>query len=96
MVWVGLLNSEIQRGVNMTIQLAKIKKFAGVAVTATAVGAAGLGLGAGTAQAMPKPPTPPRPPIHQVLQHTDNFFDRFVTGEGTPIDRFFDGLNGVK
>ena len=80
----------------MTIQLAKIKKFAGLAVTAAAVGTGGLGLGAGTAQAMPTHPTPPRPPVHQVFQHIDNFFDRSVTGEGTPIDRFFDTFNGVK
>ena len=80
----------------MTIQLAKVKKFAGLAVMATAVAAAGLGLGAGTAQATPKHPDPiPHITVNQTPQRIDNFFDRF-TPEGTPADKFFDRFTGVK
>jgi hypothetical protein len=76
----------------MTIHLAKVKKFARLAVMATAVAAAGLGLGAGTAQATPKHPDPIP---HTTPQQIDNFFDRF-TPEGTPADKFFDRFTGVK
>jgi hypothetical protein len=94
----------------MNTVVAKVKKFAGMAVMAAAVIAVGLGLGSGTAQASPK--HHPHPNItntersftsaqQNFIQFTDTFIadpfqSLFGVGEGTPFDNSTDSFHHLR
>jgi hypothetical protein len=90
----------------MSTRIAKIRKFAGVALMTTAMATVGVGLGAGTAQAN----TPQHFCLHPQMmfcntiqlhsQIADNVFDGvqrlFGVGVGSRFDRVLDRSFGVK